>query len=78
MTPQPIPVFAAVALRSPRVHRPGARRLAVRLGVALVTWGRRDARPVTREQILARRAAERQLEATRTQGLRLAADHGPR
>ena len=66
MTTQPIPVFAPVALRSPRVHRPGARRLAVRLGVALVTWGRRDARPVTR-----------QLEATRVQSLRLAADHGP-
>ena len=77
MTTQPIPVFAPVALPSGSGRRPSARRVAVRLGVALITWGRRDTRPVTREQILARRAAERQLEATRVQSLRLAADHGP-
>ncbi|WP_294179936.1 hypothetical protein [uncultured Schumannella sp.] len=78
MTTQPITVFAPVVLRTSGVRRPGLRRLAVRLGVALVSWGRRDVRPATRDQILARRAAELQLEATRRQGLFLAADHGPR
>lgn len=78
MTTQPISVFGPAALRRPGTRRLGLRRAAVRLGIALVRWGSRDRRALDRDAILARRAAVRQLEATRLQGLRLGADHGPR